>query len=198
MKSSDSLAWAVLGELICKAASCSCREHSLCWVQRASEVAQVIKSPPANAGDSKDTGLIPGSGRFPAVRNGNPLQYSCLENSMDRRAWWATVHGVTKCRMRLDTHARPGCSRNGNGLGMRPPGIKALWPSSCVPYTSACLKCEVLVQLTLKSFCIFNILLLNITGKKAPITTSLKFMKAWRLVNTSKKWSFPNHKNALS
>ena len=101
MKSSDSLAWAVLGELICKAASCSCREHSLCWVQRASEVAQVIKSPPANAGDSKDMGLIPGSGRFPAVRNGNPLQYSCLENSMDRRAWWATVHGVTRSWTRL-------------------------------------------------------------------------------------------------
>ena len=42
-----------------------------------------------------DPGLIPGSGRSPAVGNGNPLQYSCLENSMDRAAWWATVHGVT-------------------------------------------------------------------------------------------------------
>jgi len=41
-------------------------------------------------------GLIPGLGRSPAERNGNPLQYSCLENPIDRGAWWATVHGVTK------------------------------------------------------------------------------------------------------
>ena len=51
------------------------------------------KEPPVNAGD---VGWIPGSGRFPGERNGNPLQYSCLENPMDRGAWWATVHGVTK------------------------------------------------------------------------------------------------------
>ena len=43
-----------------------------------------------------DPGLIPESGRFPGEGNGNPLQYSCLENPMDRGAWWATVHGVTK------------------------------------------------------------------------------------------------------
>ena len=148
----------------------------------------------------KRHGFDPWVGKIPCSKKWQPTPvFLCLENSMGRRAWWASVHGVTKCRMWLDTHARPGCSRNSNGLGMRPPGIKALWPSSCVPkHTFACLKCEILVQLTLKSFCIFNILLLNITGKKAPITTSLKFMKAWRLVNTSKKWSFPNHKNALS
>ena len=46
-------------------------------------------------------GSIPGSGISPAGRNGNPLQYSCLENSMDRGAWWATVHGVAKSRTRL-------------------------------------------------------------------------------------------------
>ena len=46
-----------------------------------------------NAGDLSS---IPGSGRSPGEGNGNPLQYSCLENSMDRGAWWATVHGVTK------------------------------------------------------------------------------------------------------
>ena len=50
---------------------------------------------PANAGDTRDLDSIPGSGRSPGV-NGNPLQYSCLENSMDRWAWWATVHGITK------------------------------------------------------------------------------------------------------
>ena len=59
-------------------------------------VVLVVKNPLANAGDLKDLGLIPGSGGFPGGGNGNPLQYFCLENSMDRRAWWATVHEVTK------------------------------------------------------------------------------------------------------
>ena len=56
----------------------------------------VVKRPTANAGISGDAGLIPGLGRFPGGGNGNPLQYLCLENLMDRGAWWATVYGVTK------------------------------------------------------------------------------------------------------
>jgi len=56
----------------------------------------VVKNPPPNAIDTGDAGLIPELGRSPAKGNGNPLQYSCLENPMDRGAWWATVHGVTK------------------------------------------------------------------------------------------------------
>ena len=56
----------------------------------------VLKNPPANAGDTRDAGLIPGWGRSPEVRNGNPLQYSCLKNPMDREAWQATVHEVPK------------------------------------------------------------------------------------------------------
>ena len=56
----------------------------------------VVKYLPANAGDAGDPGLIPDLGRIPREGNGNPLQYSCFENSMDRRAWWATVHGVCK------------------------------------------------------------------------------------------------------
>ena len=59
----------------------------------------VVKNPPANAGvsgDTRDTVSIPGSGRSSGVGNGSPLQYSCLENSMDRGAWKATVHGVAK------------------------------------------------------------------------------------------------------
>ena len=56
----------------------------------------MVKNLPANAGDTGDADLIPESGRFPGGGNGNPLQYSCLENPMDREAWWATVHGVTK------------------------------------------------------------------------------------------------------
>ena len=58
----------------------------------------VVKNPPANAGDPGDTGSIPGSGKSPGEGNGNPLQNSCLENPMDRGAWQATVHGVTKSR----------------------------------------------------------------------------------------------------
>ena len=57
----------------------------------ASEVALVIKNPPANAGGTRDTGSIPGSGRSPGGGLGNPLQYSCLENPMNRGAWQATV-----------------------------------------------------------------------------------------------------------
>ena len=53
----------------------------------------MIKKSPANAGATRDTGSIPGSGRSPGGRHGDPLQCSCLENPMDRGAWWATVHG---------------------------------------------------------------------------------------------------------
>ena len=56
----------------------------------------VVKNPPANAGDAGDMGLIPGSGRSLGGGNGNPLQYSFLDKSMDRGAWWTTVHGVSK------------------------------------------------------------------------------------------------------
>ena len=62
----------------------------------ASQAALVVKNPPANAGDVRDTGSIPGLGRSPGGGHGHPLQYYCLENSMDIEAWRATVHGVTK------------------------------------------------------------------------------------------------------
>ena len=61
---------------------------------RASQVALVVKNMPAGARDVKEAGSIPRSGRSPGGRHGNPLQDSCLENPMDRGAWWATVHGV--------------------------------------------------------------------------------------------------------
>ena len=64
-------------------------------------MALLVKNLPANAGDIRDMDLIPGSERFPGEGNGNPLQYSCMENSMDRGAWWATVHGEAKSRTRL-------------------------------------------------------------------------------------------------
>ena len=64
--------------------------------RRASQVALVVKNPPANAGDLRDRSPILGLGRSPGGGHGNPLQYSCLQNPMDREAWWATVHGVAK------------------------------------------------------------------------------------------------------
>ena len=82
----------------------------LAWLLRGEEYS-------CNAGDAVTVGLIPGSGRSPGGGNGNPLQYSCLENPMDRGAWWATVHGVTQSQTQLSTYkhmevfiAREACS----------------------------------------------------------------------------------------
>ena len=62
-------------------------------------MALVVKNPPVNTGDARDAGSIPGSGRSPGVGSGNLLQYSCLEKSMDKRAWWAIVHGASESDM---------------------------------------------------------------------------------------------------
>ena len=71
-----------------------------------SGVAQLVKNPPTNAGDARGEGSVLGSGRSPGEGNGNLLQYSCLENLMDRGAWWATVHGITKSRTQLSVCTR--------------------------------------------------------------------------------------------
>ena len=71
-------------------------------------MALVIKNPPTNAGDLRDAGLIPRLGRSPGEGHGNPLQYSCLENPMDRGDWSAAVHGVATSQAqlkRLSMHA---------------------------------------------------------------------------------------------
>ena len=78
----------------------------------ASQVVPVVKKPLAKAGYLRDVGSVPRLGRCPGGGNGNPLQYSCLENSMDRRAWQATVHRVTQSQMWLKrfsthTHTQP-------------------------------------------------------------------------------------------
>ena len=65
----------------------------------------MIKNPPANAGDM---GLVPGLRRSPEDGNGNPLQYSCLENPMDRGAWWATVPGIAKSWTLVRTYTHTG------------------------------------------------------------------------------------------
>ena len=61
----------------------------------------MVKKSPANAGDRRDVDLIPGLRRSPGVGHGNPIQYSCLKNLMDRGAWWAIDHGVTKSQTQL-------------------------------------------------------------------------------------------------
>ena len=68
-----------------------------------SQVALVVKNPPDNAGDLRDTDLIPGFGRSPGEGNGNPLQYSCLENLMDRGAWWLQSKRSQRIRHDLTT-----------------------------------------------------------------------------------------------
>ena len=79
----------------------------------------VVKNPSANAGDARDTGSIPGLGRSPEEEHSNPLQYSCLENPMDRGAWWATVRGVAKSWTGLNwlsTHVHTFHRQNAVGL----------------------------------------------------------------------------------
>ena len=73
----------------------------LSYVWGASQVAPVVENLPASAGNLREVGLIPGSGRSPGEGNGNPLQYTCLENPIERGAWWAAVQGVVKSRTRL-------------------------------------------------------------------------------------------------
>ena len=91
----------------------------------------MVKNPPANAGDARAVGSIPGSGRHPGRRNGNPLQFSSLENSMDRGAWRATVHGVAKSQTGLSTHVHhvpctvPTVVKKTETV----PAVKRVWPS---------------------------------------------------------------------
>jgi len=73
------------------------------YSKQLAQVALVVKNPPTNAGDVRDAGSIPGLGRSPGRGHGNPPQYSCLENTTNRGAWRATVHGVNK---ELDTTER--------------------------------------------------------------------------------------------
>ena len=77
------------------------KRYRLPLVQMGYPAGSVVKNLSANVGDEGDMGWIPGSGRSPRVGNGNLLQYSCLENSLDRREWKAIVHGVVKSQTQL-------------------------------------------------------------------------------------------------
>ena len=81
------------------------------WLH-SSVVALVVKNLPANAGDKRNTSLIPGSGKSPGGRYGSPLQYSRLENPMDRGAWQATVQGVTESQTQLKQPSMHPCIQN--------------------------------------------------------------------------------------
>ena len=77
---------------------------NISFIWGSSQVASGVKNLPANAGHTRDAGSIPGLGRSPEGKHGNPLQYSCLENLTDKGAWWATVHGVAKGQTQLSRH----------------------------------------------------------------------------------------------
>ena len=99
----------------------------------------VVKNPPANTGDARDVGSVPGSARSLGEGNGNPLQYSCLGNTVDRETWQATVHEVTEIQTQLCTWA---CTR----INLRPelmPDLSPTWTwelTACAPerFTPGC------------------------------------------------------------
>ena len=99
----------------------------------------MVKNPPINVGDIKDTGSIPRLGRSPGKENGNPLQYSCLGNPMDRGTWWATVPRVSQSQTqlnRLSRHARRVYSRV---VQEHSPSVKA--PGSDPDSATSCCLC---------------------------------------------------------
>ena len=104
----------------------------------------MVKNLPASAGNVRHAGSIPGLGRSPEEGNGNPLQYSCLENPMDRRAWWGIVHGVTQSRTQLKQLSMPRAHSNLMGMCARVcvcvcSHTSRAWTSSLVPATMLCL-----------------------------------------------------------
>ena len=88
--------WGLCEPLKAKGLEQGCKQRANIYLLRASQVVWVVKNLPVNAGDIKDAGLIPRLERSPRRGNGNPLQYSCLENPVDRGVWWVSVHRVAK------------------------------------------------------------------------------------------------------
>ena len=120
--------------ILCRPLSCRWKTYG----ELQQELVLVVKNQPASTGNLRNTGSIPGSERFPGGGHGNPLQYSCLENPMDRGGWWATVHRVAKSQTQmkpLSMHAFTDInSRDSNAKGQHndnnflPSPPKALLP----------------------------------------------------------------------
>ena len=113
----------------------------------ASLIARLVKNVPANAGDTRDVGSIPGLGRPPGVGNGTPLQYCCLGNPTDREFWLATVYGVAKSQPRLSTWAQPISLEPETGES----GMVSVLPPSGFP---VCTRCD---SESVLSKCVFHI-----------------------------------------
>ena len=110
----------------------------------ASRVALVVKNQPSNAGDVRDSGLIPGSGRTPGGGHGHPLQYSCLDDPMDRGAWRAMVHKVRKSQTQLKWLSTHALLKNTEALSFN---SAIAWQSICMnihnPWETLCSPCYV-------------------------------------------------------
>ena len=122
------------------------------WFYRPFPAGSVVKILVANAGNVRDAGSITGSGRSPGGEHSNPLQYSCLENHMDRGVWWATVHSVIKSEMtKAPTHARCFCAgHNLHRLTQQP-----CW--SCIFVLSICLGLYLLPKCVWGAYCVSNV-----------------------------------------
>ena len=105
------------------------RTGEFLWALKGFPGGSVVKNPPANAGDTGHMGSIPGLGRSPGGGKGNPLQYSSLENPMDRGAWRATVHGVPQSQTWLSTPSEPWSSLPGHAFWKLPGYISHLFPN---------------------------------------------------------------------
>ena len=110
--------------------------------EQPSQVAQAVKKLPASAGDVRDVGSIPRLGRSPGGGHGNPLKYSCLENPMDRRAWWATVHGVAK--------SQTGLSNLAHAVYLSTPFLPGLTKPSLTVFSGLCYLSRMDVKIGLK------------------------------------------------
>ena len=120
------------------------RNRHVLWIgvfsDRASQVVLVVKNSPANAGDVRDVGSIPGWGRYPRGGHGNPLQYSCLENPLNRGAWQATIHRFAESDMTEATeHALLVTGKQSPSQGLR--FIYKFSCSSCATLTPLILVC---------------------------------------------------------
>ena len=102
------------------------RSYLATGMAQVSQVVLGVKNPPANSGDAKDEGLIPGSGRSPGVGNSNTLQQSCLENSMGRGSWQATVQGVAESQTQLSTEPMAQATANPKGASIVRPTLNRL------------------------------------------------------------------------